>query len=69
MYRLCQRLAPLLLLAPCARARTPAPPSSDTSPHTIKFASVQPYVRLEVLDCGGTGPAMTPLIHGDSHDR
>lgn len=43
---------------------TPAPnPSvwSDTSPHRVQMVAVAPGVQLEVLDWGGTGPAMVFL--------
>jgi pimeloyl-ACP methyl ester carboxylesterase len=30
----------------------------DTSPHTVQFVTVQPDVKLEVLDWGGTGRAL-----------
>ena len=30
----------------------------DPSPHTVSFVSVAPDVRLEILDWGGSGPAM-----------
>lgn len=30
----------------------------DASPHTVRFVTVAPGVRLEVLDWGGKGPAM-----------
>jgi non-heme chloroperoxidase len=52
-----------LLLAACggppsAAGRSPVT-WSDSSPHTVRFVSVAPGVRLEVLDWGGAGP---PLV-------
>jgi non-heme chloroperoxidase len=38
-----------------------APRPSDATPHSVNFVTVQPGVRLEVLDYGGTGPAMVFL--------
>ena len=34
---------------------------SDPSPHQVRFVSVAPDVRLEVLDWGGSGPALVFL--------
>jgi non-heme chloroperoxidase len=35
----------------------------DPSPHTVRFVTVDADVRLEVLDWGGSGPALV-LLHG-----
>ncbi len=50
-------------------AQTP-PQSPDKTAHSIKFITVQPGVRLEVLDYGGTGRAMVFLaaLGPDAHD-
>jgi pimeloyl-ACP methyl ester carboxylesterase len=42
----------------------------DTSAHAIQFVSVEPGIRLEVVDFGGSGPAMIFLsaLGGDAHD-
>jgi hypothetical protein len=55
--------ASLLLLLACTPSgglsRRPAVPWTDSSPHQIRFVSVAPGVRLEVIDWGGSGP---PLV-------
>jgi len=54
VIRLAGRTAALLLLsAPVAGAQ--APPWHDPSPHQVRFVTVAPGVRLEVLDWGGRG--------------
>lgn len=42
----------------------------DVTPHSVKFVTVQPRVRLEVLDYGGTGRPMVFLaaLGPDAHD-
>lgn len=42
----------------------------DTSVHVLKFVSIEPGVKLEVLDFGGSGPAMIFLsaLGSDAHD-
>src|SRR5439155_8228335 len=51
------------LLAACGPSGAQVPPSLapwvDPSPHRVRFVSVAPEVRLEVLDWGGSGP---PLV-------
>jgi non-heme chloroperoxidase len=51
------------LLAACgpsgAQVSLPIAPWIDPSPHRVRFVSVAPEVRLEVLDWGGSGP---PLV-------
>lgn len=49
----------LVLLAGCAPKATTA--WRDTSPHTVRMVTIAPDVRLEVLDWGGTGPALVFL--------
>jgi len=55
--------AGMIVLAACTPAGTLAqgPPQvwADSSSHRVKFVSVAPGVRLEVLDWGGSGP---PLV-------
>ena len=48
-----------LAFAGCA-APTQAP-WTDSSPHTVRMVTIAPDVRLEVLDWGGTGPALVFL--------
>lgn len=47
-----------------------SPPRPDTTPHSIKFVTVQPGIKLEVLDYGGTGRAMIFLsaLGPDAHE-
>ncbi|MFC5865272.1 alpha/beta fold hydrolase [Acidicapsa dinghuensis] len=42
-----------------AHGQAAAPKPADTSSHTVQFVTVEPGVKLEVLDWGGTG---SPLI-------
>ena len=46
------------------------PQPTDTTPHSVRFVTVQPGVKLEVLDYGGTGRAMIFLaaLGPDAHD-
>lgn len=58
------RLVVATLLSSCVLAQTPTASAqqrndTDTSPHTVQMVKVEPDVRLEVLDWGGTG---RPLI-------
>jgi non-heme chloroperoxidase len=46
-------VAPLLLCIGSMKAQNAAKP--DTSPHTVQMVEVEPNVKLEVLDWGGTG--------------
>lgn len=48
-------------LGACAVSRRAEPTAgwTDTSPHAVRFVTVAPGVRLEVLDWGGHGP---PLV-------
>src|ERR1700721_1469170 len=39
------------------------PDNRDTTPHSIRFVTVQDDVKLEVLDWGGSGRPMI-LLHG-----
>jgi non-heme chloroperoxidase len=50
-------------------AQIPLRPA-DTTAHSIQFVTVQPGVKLEVLDYGGTGRAMVFLaaLGPDAHD-
>ena len=59
------RFVPLLIssafvLYPAVFAQGPPQPP-DTTAHSIRFVTVQPGVKLEVLDYGGTGRAMVFL--------
>lgn len=45
--------------SPVAPAATAAPEPPDTSPHKVRFVTVEKGVKLEVLDWGGTG---RPLV-------
>ena len=45
-------------------AAGPPPHWHDPSPHTVRFVTVAPGVRLEVLDWGGTGRALVLLAGG-----
>ena len=55
-------LASLLTIAsPLAAQNTPN--ERDTSPHSIRFVTVQDNVKLEVLDWGGSGRPII-LLHG-----
>lgn len=58
-----------LVLSPVAFAQSPPRPP-DTTSHTIQFITVQPGVKLEVLDYGGTGRAMVFLaaLGPDAHE-
>ncbi len=49
----------------CA-AFQPAPAWTDPSPHQVRFVTVAPDVRLEVLDWGGSGRAIL-LLTGSGH--
>jgi non-heme chloroperoxidase len=52
----------MALLVSCGPAAAQAPrplaPWADPSPHQVRFVSVAPGVRLEVLDWGGSGPPL-----------
>lgn len=73
VYRHSRRLAVsggmlLLLLAvawviglPGPAALGPEASWADQSPHVVRFVEVAPGVKLEVLDWGGTGPALVFL--------
>lgn len=59
------RLLILALLLPAPTyAFTKARPWRDPSPHKIRFIKVEPNVRLEVLDWGGTGRPLVLLAGG-----
>lgn len=49
-----------LAIGPAGCTRAPAP-WHDPSPHQVQFVTVEPGVRLEVLDWGGTGRAVVLL--------
>jgi pimeloyl-ACP methyl ester carboxylesterase len=57
------------LFAPVGLAQSPPRPP-DTTAHSIEFVTVQPGVKLEVLDYGGTGRAMVFLaaLGPDAHE-
>jgi non-heme chloroperoxidase len=46
-----------------------AAPPADTTPHTVQFVQVEPDVKLEVLDWGGTGRPLILLagLGNDAH--
>jgi len=53
-------MSQIVLLVPtlaCAAFGYGQPSASwrDPSPHPVQFVTVEPGVRLEVLDCGGSG--------------
>ncbi len=52
--------APTLILATSLQSQQGAAPEKkvDTSSHTVGFVTVETGVKLEVLDWGGTGPAL-----------
>jgi non-heme chloroperoxidase len=52
--------------AAAAQPATPAEPWRDPSPHQVRFVTVAPDVKLEVLDWGGTGRALV-LLAGSGH--
>jgi non-heme chloroperoxidase len=57
-----------LLLCPSSYAQTGAK-STDNSPHTIQFVTVEDGVKLEVVDWGGTGRPLILLagLGSDAH--
>ena len=55
-------LASLLAIARPVVAQD-TPDNRDTTPHTIRFVTVQEDVKLEVLDWGGSGRPLV-LLHG-----
>lgn len=55
-------LASLLTIAASLAAQN-TPDNRDTSPHNIRFVTVQDNVKLEVLDWGGSGRPVI-LLHG-----
>jgi hypothetical protein len=55
-------LASLLTITASLAAQN-TPNDLDTSPHSIRFVTVQDNVSLEVLDWGGSGRPMI-LLHG-----
>jgi non-heme chloroperoxidase len=60
-----------LALAFASNALAQGPPKApDTTAHSIEFVTVQPGVKLEVLDYGGTGRAMVFLaaLGPDAHE-
>jgi pimeloyl-ACP methyl ester carboxylesterase len=66
-------LATILLLGLCplrsAQSNEPSKPAAceDNTPHKVRFVTVAPGVRLEVLDWGGSGEAMVLLTgRGDN---
>lgn len=61
----------LLLTATVVRGQAPANSGpaqpKDTSPHSVQFVQAESNVRLEVLDCGGSGPPVI-LLAGLGYD-
>jgi non-heme chloroperoxidase len=53
------RLLPVVLSVALLNAQNTQ--TTDTSPHTVQMISVEPDVKLEVLDWGGTGRALILL--------
>src|SRR5690242_5015584 len=49
------------ILAVAAHCEPPQTEWKDPSPHAVKFVEVEAGVRLEVLDWGGSGPALLLL--------
>jgi len=64
--RLATMIAAAIAVAPPAVAAQPAAPWRDTSPHEVRFVTVAPDVKLEVLDWGGTGRDVV-LLTGSGH--
>lgn len=62
-------ITPFLLLL-CVLCASTVSAQSDTSPHQVRFVTVQPEVRLEVLDWGGSGTPVVLLAGGanTAHD-
>jgi hypothetical protein len=72
-----------VLLCSCVWAQTPKAPAPssagnsgpqqktdvDASPHTVQMIPVEPDVKLEVLDWGGTGRAVRVLRMSTSPPR
>ena len=54
----CQIVPTVLVLVPALAAQ---PAWRDPSPHQVRFVEVEPSVRLEVLDWGGSGPPLVLL--------
>jgi non-heme chloroperoxidase len=48
-----------LLLVCVSFLKAQSAPKTDTSPHTVQMIQVEPDIKLEVLDWGGTG---RPLV-------
>jgi len=67
--RVCLWMVLLHVLVQSASAQAGRRPV-DTAKHTVQMVSVEPDVRLEVLDYGGSGPAMIFLaaLGPDAHD-
>lgn len=59
-----------LSLVPICAGAQKAARAADVTQHSVSFVTVQPGVRLEVLDYGGTGRAMVFLaaLGPDAHD-
>jgi pimeloyl-ACP methyl ester carboxylesterase len=56
--------AAVLFLTPAASSAAHQDEGRDSSPHVVKFVDVDTDVRLEVLDWGGSGPALVLLAGG-----
>jgi non-heme chloroperoxidase len=56
------RLVSLLTIA-CPLVAQDIPDNRDTTPHSVRFVTVQDNVKLEVLDWGGSGRPVI-LLHG-----
>jgi hypothetical protein len=54
----------VLFLIPTASSAAQQNEWRDPSPHVVKFVEVDTDVRLEVLDWGGSGPALVLLAGG-----
>ena len=54
----------LSVLLAAATSVSPQQEWKDPSPHTTRFVTVDEGVRLEVLDWGGSGPALVLLAGG-----
>ena len=62
-------LAALLVCVSFLKAQSA--PKTDTSPHTVQMIQVEPDVKLEVLDWGGTDRPLILLqgLGGVAHDQ
>src|SRR6185295_949525 len=58
--------AAIAAVSAAAQPAAPAEPWRDPSPHQVRFVTVAPDVKLEVLDWGGEGRDVV-LLTGSGH--